>query len=316
MYVRSGVSGIVYDLILYAGEDTFRGYQFSNEEKALGHEGKLVRQILQFTTVIHLLRSECGIFGVGILQSNRLRGCDLKSNGTMKKEEVRGSCDQLADNEKCVAVVKWYDNKSEGGFGGGEDLSDMFVALYRTAFKTHRWYLGIFSQLLDICINNTWLYYRRQQHLCRSQDKADSPKEYRRKIAGNIMLCKRSKRGRPPVNTAPTAKKFKEPAPAIPKPDPDVQFDDFDQLPVHTSRGRCRYRQKGNGCGPQFKHSRRTASDARRELLSTRRVFPESQRHFREDGRGRTPLRRARLAQAHSSRPKTLSECAQWTETR
>lgn len=26
--------------------------------------------------------------------------------------------------------------------------------------KTRRWYLSIFSQLLDICVNNAWLTYR------------------------------------------------------------------------------------------------------------------------------------------------------------
>jgi hypothetical protein len=44
---------------------------------------------------------------------------------------------------------------------GGVDLSDMLVALYRTGLKTHKWYMAVFSQLLDICINNAWLTYRR-----------------------------------------------------------------------------------------------------------------------------------------------------------
>ncbi|KAJ8870754.1 hypothetical protein PR048_027053 [Dryococelus australis] len=129
-------------------------------------------------------------------------------------------------------IVKYYNAHM-----GDVDLSDMLVALYCTTIKNHRWYIGIFSQLLDICINNAWLYYRRQHSLCKSQAKPDSLKEFRRKIAENLMLCKRSKRGRPPVNTAPSAKKCKKPI--VPKPGPDEQFNNVDQLPIHTSRGRC-----------------------------------------------------------------------------
>lgn len=44
---------------------------------------------------------------------------------------------------------------------GGVDLSDMLVALYRTGLKTHKWYMAVFSHLLDICVNNAWLTYRR-----------------------------------------------------------------------------------------------------------------------------------------------------------
>ena len=44
---------------------------------------------------------------------------------------------------------------------GGVDLADMLIALYRTNMKTHKWYLNIFSQLLDVCVNNAWLQYRK-----------------------------------------------------------------------------------------------------------------------------------------------------------
>lgn len=42
---------------------------------------------------------------------------------------------------------------------GGVDLADMLIAVYRTDFRTHRWYIAIFSQLLDICVNNAWLQF-------------------------------------------------------------------------------------------------------------------------------------------------------------
>ncbi|CAH2105119.1 unnamed protein product [Euphydryas editha] len=40
--VRAGVSGIIYDFLLYAGDDTFRGIQFSEEEESLGLGSKIV----------------------------------------------------------------------------------------------------------------------------------------------------------------------------------------------------------------------------------------------------------------------------------
>ncbi|CAG4969354.1 unnamed protein product [Parnassius apollo] len=49
----------------------------------------------------------------------------------------------------CPQIVKDY-NKHMGGV----DLADMLISLYKTPFKTRRWYIGIFAQILDICINN------------------------------------------------------------------------------------------------------------------------------------------------------------------
>lgn len=44
---------------------------------------------------------------------------------------------------------------------GGVDLADMLIALYQTTYKSRRWYTAIFVQMLDICVNNAWLVYRR-----------------------------------------------------------------------------------------------------------------------------------------------------------
>lgn len=44
---------------------------------------------------------------------------------------------------------------------GGVDLADMLISLYRSPFKTWRWYLVLVAQLLDICKVNAWLLYRR-----------------------------------------------------------------------------------------------------------------------------------------------------------
>ena len=47
---------------------------------------------------------------------------------------------------------------------GGVDLSDIFISLYYTKFKTKRCYLKIMDHCIDICKVNAWLIYRRYFH--------------------------------------------------------------------------------------------------------------------------------------------------------
>ena len=53
-------------------------------------------------------------------------------------------------------IVKNYNSAM-----GGVDLSDMLISLYRTPYKTGRWYLRAVVHLLDICKVKLWLLYRR-----------------------------------------------------------------------------------------------------------------------------------------------------------
>lgn len=43
----------------------------------------------------------------------------------------------------------------------GVDLADMFVTHHRNGLKSHKWYMSVFSRMLDICVNNSWILYRR-----------------------------------------------------------------------------------------------------------------------------------------------------------
>lgn len=54
------------------------------------------------------------------------------------------------------AVVREYN-----AFMGGVDLHDMQVELYRTDIRAKRFYLRIVFHLIDTCVVNTWLLYRR-----------------------------------------------------------------------------------------------------------------------------------------------------------
>uniref|UniRef100_A0A2H1X0R7 SFRICE_016683 n=1 Tax=Spodoptera frugiperda TaxID=7108 RepID=A0A2H1X0R7_SPOFR len=123
--------------------------------------------------LIHYLRNEYGIFSLGTIRSNRLRGCQemLLFDKPLAKNS-RGASHQVVCNEKKLAVVKWYDKtrvdvdcsqivKQYNAHMGGVDLADMLVSLYRSNFKTKRWYMALFAQTLDICANNARLLYRR-----------------------------------------------------------------------------------------------------------------------------------------------------------
>lgn len=138
--------------------------------------------------LMHYLRNKKGMLALGTLRSNRSRQYEIKSDKELR-QQGRGSFCQKIDNINKVTIVKWYDNKSvlmcssycdayplstikgyvkSGTSAEGKTaitcpkvikyLAGMLIALYRS-LKTHRWYMSIFSQILDICVNNAWLLY-------------------------------------------------------------------------------------------------------------------------------------------------------------
>lgn len=297
MFVRSGVSGIVNDFLMYGGEDTFRGYSFTTEEEQLGMSGKVVValcksiqnlqcQIVYFDNffcsleLILWLRDEYGIFSLGTLRANRLRGCPLKADKQLAKSG-RGSYDQKVDDDKKIAIIKWYDNravvlassyvasepvttikryskaekkrvevccpeivKHYNAHMGGVDLSDMLVALYRTALKTRRWYMGIFSQILDICVNNAWLLYRRECALKNTPSDLNL-KQFRLRVAEGLQLQGKIKRGRPSSQELGEQLPKKIRKPVTTRPGEDIRHDMVGHFPVFTSKGRCKLCVKG-----------------------------------------------------------------------
>lgn len=108
---------------------------------------------------------------------------------------------------------------------GGVDLADMLIALYRTSIKSHRWYMNIFSQLLDICVNNAWLLRRRHDKQINNKRKQDRLKDFRYEIYAGLL-----KRDRivpvKDIESVPEKKKIKKPM--AERPVDDVRFDKYD----------------------------------------------------------------------------------------
>lgn len=206
-FVRSGLSGMIYDFVMYGGDDTFRSHKFNKQESTLGLGAQVVialcRTIKRKPAVVcfdnffsspekvFFLREHYGIFSIGTIRSNRMRGAQdlLISEKALKKKE-RGSYSQVVDKKNKLAVLRWNDNKCVNLISsytdaepvqkisrfskeakaridvdcpnivkqynklmGGVDLSDMLIFLYKTPFKSR---LALVP--CNICTNDRYMH--------------------------------------------------------------------------------------------------------------------------------------------------------------
>lgn len=289
-YVRAGVSGMIYDFVLYAGEDTFRSHKFTEQESSLGFGAQIVIALTQtiqkkpatifcdnfFSSpeLFYLLKVNYGVFGLGTIRSNRIRGAEklLPDEKSMKKKQ-RGAFSQVVCDANKLVIVRWNDNKpvtlissfvgSEpvqkikryckeqkqkievdcpqivreyNKHMGGVDLADMLISLYKVPFKTRRWYIGIFSQLLDICINNAWLLHKRNCY--RNQRKSKSLKVFRYEIFLSLTKKNRSM----PIEKMQECNIIN---PRSARPTSPIRFDNIGHYPsTKEDMGRCKFCQK------------------------------------------------------------------------
>lgn len=286
IFVRAGISGMVYDFLIYGGEDTFRFHQFNEEENSMGLGAKVVIALSKtikepacsviyfdnfFASIelVHHLRNEYGIFSLGTIRPNRLRGGDKKlPSDKILKKKGRGAFANITCNQNKLTVVKWFDNKcftvvssyvdthpvhhvlrynkekkrkepvscpnivrQYNAHMGGVDLADMLIALYRTEMKAHRWYIPLFSQMIDICINNAWLLYRRESNC----PKTMKLKDFRCAIADSLLTVDRVVQN---INTE--VKKI-----VTHENHMDVRYDQVGHMPSFASKGRCKFCVKG-----------------------------------------------------------------------
>ncbi|CAK6972410.1 piggyBac transposable element-derived protein 3-like [Scomber scombrus] len=219
-----------------------------------------------------------GLRSLGTIRKNRLMGCTLEEDRDLLRRG-RGRSDFRVDNDANLAVVKWADNKTVtlvsscasvipvgqvrryskeekkkisvpcpkivseyNTHMGGVDLADMMIALYRTPAKSHRWYLALFWQMVDIAVNNAWLLHRHdaaplgQKHNCLKAFRLDVAKGH---------YPEKQKRGCPSKgnedNTPPRIIK----QPKVPRPVDDMRYDGIDHFPIVSVKGRCRMCQDG-----------------------------------------------------------------------
>ncbi|XP_034533121.1 piggyBac transposable element-derived protein 3-like [Notolabrus celidotus] len=231
-------------------------------------------------SLVQSLHSSLGVKCIGTVRPNRTGGAPLMADKDLMKRG-RGACDYRS--AEGVIAVKWFDNKCVNLLSnasgilphstvkrwskesrakiaipcpslipaynehmGGIDLSDMLVHLYKTPAKSRRWYLPLFGYVLDLCIANAWLVYKRDCALLKQ--KPMSLKRFRLAVAHSLHQYNKpaSKVGRPSLSSPPRQKKGYTPRPSRPKPQPDVRYDNLGHWPLHCDkRGRCNLCQKG-----------------------------------------------------------------------
>ncbi|KAG1937626.1 piggyBac transposable element-derived protein 3-like [Pimephales promelas] len=295
IFVRAGVSGFVYDFMVYTGKSTFDG-STQTQDKEFGLGENVVLQLCKtirnpsdcvvyfdnFFTSLGLvthLNDSMGLRNLGTIRKNRLMGCSVAEDRDLLRRG-RGSFDFRVDNDAKLAVVKWADNKtvtlvsscaSVNPVGqvrryskeekrkisvpcpkivseynthmGGVDLADMMIVLYCTPAKSHRWYMGIFWQIVDIAVNNAWLLHRRdasalgQKHQCL--------KDFRLDVARGLIYLEKQKRERPSKGNEDNTPEKVIKEPKVPRPVDDMRYDRIDHFPILSVKGRCRMCQDG-----------------------------------------------------------------------
>lgn len=232
-------------------------------------------------SLVQNLHTSLGVKCIGTVRPNRTGGAPLMSDKDLMKRG-RGTCDYRS--AEGVIAVKWFDNKCVNLLSnacgimpsstvkrwskesrtkiaipcpslipaynehmGGIDLSDMLVHLYKTPAKSSRWYIPLFGYILDLCIANSWLVYKRDCGLL--NEKMMSLKRFRLAVAHSLNQVNKpaSKVGRPSFSSPPPPqKKGYTPRPSQPKPQPDVRYDNLGHWPLHCDkRGRCNLCPKG-----------------------------------------------------------------------
>lgn len=210
--------------------------------------------------LLHL--KSIGYGGTGTLRQNRLeKECPIAKVETMKKKE-RGTFEYACQGD--VIVVRWMDNSvvtvASTSYGvnplgsadryskarkqkvkvprpnligiynkymGGTDLMDSHVNNYRIGIRGKKWWWPIFTWLIDVAINNSWI-------LMRMSGKNISQLDFRREIVKTYLTKYGTAPkigGRPPI---PDKRVL-----------PGVRYDGVNHFPKQVEKKR---RCAGEGC--------------------------------------------------------------------
>uniref|UniRef100_A0A8D0A246 PiggyBac transposable element-derived protein domain-containing protein n=1 Tax=Sander lucioperca TaxID=283035 RepID=A0A8D0A246_SANLU len=207
VFCRASSSGIIHDLLLYQGPKS-RTHLIEDKELMERGRGALDYKSAEGVLTVKWYDNKCVT-----LLSNACGIMPLTSVQRWSKDEKA----KIA--VPCPSLIAAYNQHM-----GGIDLSDMLVHLYKTPAKSRRWYFPLFGYVLDLCISNAWLVYKRDCGLLK--EKPMPLKRFHLAVAHSL--------------------KQKCLPPRPPQPQPDVRYDNYGHLPLHTdNRGRCCLCPKG-----------------------------------------------------------------------
>lgn len=222
--------------------------------------------------LIKILRED-GIFALGTVRLNRVPGVD---NELVPAKDLERGMTSMATSEDNISVIRWMDNrqvhmastyagalpedtvkrydrtsktvieiprpfaiKEYNRYMGGVDMADRMIAHYPHGLKSKRWYLRIFFHLINICIVNAWLCYKRSVN-----EKIDLL-TFKSSVANSLIqlgVDDSKKRGRP-SSLSPGNEKIKKKKVAQVNVIPEVRYDGTNHWPTknaNTREHRCR----------------------------------------------------------------------------
>nr|CAH7720120.1 unnamed protein product [Callosobruchus chinensis] len=226
-----------------------------------------------------------GIQSIGTIRPKRLQGCNFISDKEMSRKGRGTFAEQRTTVDGVNLIcVKWFDNKAVhtlstfagahpvenvkrwdsktksridvpypsvillyNQFMGGVDLMDALIALYRTLIRSRKWYLKIYFHLMDLCVVNAWLLYRRDCESCgMKKNKIMNLLTFKCNLA--FTLCSSTqidsrKRGRPSQSSVEQGLESKKKKGKVAMmPPQDIRKDQIGHWPNYAEkRGRCKY---------------------------------------------------------------------------
>ncbi|GFO36069.1 PiggyBac transposable element-derived protein 2 [Plakobranchus ocellatus] len=290
MWGRAGASGLLYEFDVYQGASENTCIDGSPElskssqvvirmtsNVPLGQNFKVFAD--NFFTSLNLVKTlqSKGIFYVGTIRVNRLKGLELKTENELKVVG-RGAYDHAVEvNSGCVAV-RWRDNrtvdllssyvglepisevqrydkkekviikvpcpatvKEYKKFMGSIDLHDMLTALYRFPLRAKRWYVYMFYYTIHMMVVNAWLRYRKHAKLLQVKTTMRLA-VFQGRLATQLVLSKKAvgqSRGTSvsPKPTPSCSGPYRRKIPPL-----EIRLDGLNHFPEYSGdRGRCKH---------------------------------------------------------------------------
>lgn len=181
-----------------------------------------------------------GLMPLGTVRLNRVKDCKMPTEKEMKKLGRGSMVEKVANIDGVeLSLVTWFDNKVVNilstyvgchpistkrryskkdkkhieitcpraidvynYYMGGVDLLDSLLGLYRIQLRTKKWYKKIFFHMIDMCVVNAWILWRRKS------EQYMALFDFKLAIAEHLCkVGKSKKRGRPistPLNSPST----------------------------------------------------------------------------------------------------------------
>lgn len=236
IFVLCDTNGLVHNFEIYTGK-----IEPAPNEPDLGPSSNIVLRLTSIVQVnmSHLLffdnwfssldlvteLHKKGIYTLGTVRQNRLKGCRLIDDKTMKKLG-RGTYDEKSATVEGIEV-------------------DGLVAYYRTKLRSKKYYMRFFFHFLDMVTVNCWLLYRRDGRSLEIPTKKQMDLlDFRTEVAEGLLKCKKdttrkkSRRSSSDVEKKLEAKKKK--GRVAPTPAKDIRMDSVGHWPIPSERQRCK----------------------------------------------------------------------------